>query len=58
MKQANGSTNVAYPKGSQGAPKASGNAFPIGNKVSVSTPKAYCTKTDNDGYLKNAYYPK
>lgn len=39
------------PKGNQGAPKASGNVYPVGNKVSVSTPKAYNTKTTNDGYI-------
>ena len=55
-----GATNVtaakhgtSTPKGSQGAPKASGNVYPVGNKVSVSTPKPYCTKTDNDGYMNS-----
>ena len=42
---------TATPKGSQGAPKASGNAFPIGNKVSVSTPKCYDKTPVNDGYM-------
>lgn len=58
--QSGGSTNVtaakhgtSTPKGNQGAPKASGNAFPVGNKVSFSTPKPYCTKTDNDGYMNS-----
>lgn len=53
-----GATNVtaakhgtATPKGSQGAPKASGNAFPVGNKVSVSTPKCYDKTPVNDGYM-------
>lgn len=48
-----GGVKMATPKGSQGAAKASGNAYPVGNKVSVSTPKPYCTKTDNDGYMNS-----
>ena len=48
---------TATPKGSQGAPKASGNAFPVGNKVSVSFPKD-CYDCSNTGYLKNSSYPK
>lgn len=56
-----GATNVtaakhgtATPKGNQGAPKASGNAFPIGNKVSVSTPKCYDKTPVNDGYMNKS----
>ena len=58
VSKSGGVTNVtsakhgtATPKGSQGAPKASGNAFPIGNKVSVSTPKCYDKTPVNDGYM-------
>ena len=40
----------------QGAPKASGNIYPVGNKVSVSKPK--CDYGNNDGYRNGAYYPK
>lgn len=43
---------VSIPSGNQGAPKASGNVYPSSGKALVSTPKCYCTKTDNDGYLK------
>jgi hypothetical protein len=59
-----GATNVtaakhgmAGPKGQQGAPKAGGNAFPVGNKVSVSYPKD-CYDCSNTGYLKNSSYTK
>jgi hypothetical protein len=45
---------TATPKGNQGAPKASGNAFPIGNKVSVSTPKCYDKTPVNDGYMNKS----
>ena len=48
---------VATPKGSQGAPKAAGNAFPVGNKVSVAFPKD-CYDCSNTGYLKNSSYTK
>lgn len=48
---------TATPKGSQGAAKASGNAFPVGNKVSVSYPKD-CYDCSNTGYLKNSSYTK
>jgi hypothetical protein len=48
---------TATPKGSQGAPKAAGNAFPIGNKVSVTFPKD-CYDCSNTGYLKNSSYTK
>jgi hypothetical protein len=59
-----GATNVtaakhgtATPKGNQGAPKAGGNAFPVGNKVSVAFPKD-CYDCSNTGYLKNSSYTK
>lgn len=47
------SGGTSTPKGSQGAPKASGNAFPVGNKMSLSTPKKSCGKTENDGYMNS-----
>jgi hypothetical protein len=60
-----GATNVtgaahgtATPKGNQGAPKANGNVYPVGNKVSVSTHADYCGTIKNDGYLKNSSYTK
>ena len=53
-----GATNVtgakhgtATPKGNQGAPKANGNVYPVGNKVSVSTHADYCGTIKNDGYM-------
>ena len=56
-----GATNVTGPKhgvsgptGQQGAPKAAGNAFPIGNKMSVSTPKCYDKTPVNDGYMNKS----
>ena len=45
-----GTSKTQFAAGRQGAPKASGNAFPVGNKVSLCTPKAYDTKTTNGGY--------
>jgi hypothetical protein len=55
-----GATNVtgashgtATPKGNQGAPKASGNVYPVGNKVSVSTPKCYDKTPRNDAYMNS-----
>lgn len=48
-----GLSKTQFAPGRQGAPKASGNAFPIGNKVSVCTPKPYNTKTTNDGYMNS-----
>lgn len=61
VSKSGGVTNVtaakhgtATPKGSQGAPKASGNAFPIGNKVSVSAPKCYDKTPVNDGYMNKS----
>lgn len=47
---------TATPKGSQGAPKANGNVFPVGNKVSVSYAKESCGC--NTGYMKNSSYLK
>jgi hypothetical protein len=56
-----GSTNVtgakhdtATPKGNQGAPKASGNVFPVGNKVSVSIPACYDKTPVNDSYMSKS----
>jgi hypothetical protein len=56
-----GATNVtgpahgmAGPKGQQGAPKAGGNVFPVGNKVSVSTHADYCGHIMNDGYMSKS----
>lgn len=56
-----GATNVtaakhgtATPKGNQGAPKAGGNVFPVGNKVSVSTHADYCGCIKNDGYMNKS----
>ena len=44
---------VSGPKDQQGAPKAGGNVFPVGNKVSVSTPKCYDKTPNNDAYMNN-----
>lgn len=44
---------VAQPTGSQGAPKAGGNIYAVGNKAQVSRPKAdYC---NNDGYRNSSF---
>jgi hypothetical protein len=48
---------MSGPTGQQGAPKAAGNAFPVGNKVSVAFPKD-CYDCSNTGYLKNSSYTK
>ena len=45
---------VSGPKGQQGAPKAGGNVYPVGNKVSVSTPKCYDKTPVNDGYMSKS----
>ena len=45
---------TATPKGNQGAPKAGGNVFPVGNKMSVSTPKCYDKTPVNDGYMSKS----
>lgn len=47
------SGGTSTPKGSQGAPKASGNVFPVGNKVSVSKPK--CDYGYNDSYRSSSF---
>ena len=49
---------VATPKGSQGAPKATGNIASRNQKVMVSTHADYCGSCKNDGYLKNSSYTK
>jgi hypothetical protein len=46
------------PKGSQGAPAASGNIASRNQKVMVSTHADYCGTIKNDGYLKNSSYTK
>ena len=48
------SHGVSGPKGQQGTPKAGGNVFPVGNKVSVSTPKCYDKTPNNDGYMSKS----
>jgi hypothetical protein len=48
------SHGVSGPKGQQGAPKAGGNVFPVGNKVSVSTPKCYDKTPNNDAYMSKS----
>lgn len=53
-----GGTAGVVTHGTQGAQKAAGNVFPGSNKVSLSTPKPYCTKTYNDGYMKNSSFNK
>ena len=45
---------VSGPKGQQGAPKANGNVYPVGNKVSVSTHADYCGTCKNDGYMNKS----
>lgn len=61
VSKSGGATNVtgkahgtATPKGNQGAPKAGGNVFPVGNKMSVSTPKCYDKTPVNDGYMSKS----
>ena len=53
-----GGTSKLSTPGGQGAPKASGNVYPVGNKMSLSKPKGYCGTIMNDGYLKNSSYLK
>jgi hypothetical protein len=53
-----GGTSKLSTPGGQGAPKASGNVYPVGNKMSLSKPKGYCGTIENDGYLKNSSYLK
>jgi hypothetical protein len=52
-----GGTAGVVTHGTQGAPKAAGNVYPVGNKCCVATPTAYNTKTTNDGYLKGSFNP-
>lgn len=52
-----GTAKLSTP-GGQGAPKAGGNVFPVGNKMSLSKPKGYCGTIENDGYLKNSSFKK
>jgi hypothetical protein len=61
VSKSGGATNVtgpahgmSGPKGQQGAPKAGGNVFPVGNKVSVSTHADYCGHIMNDGYMNKS----
>lgn len=42
---------TATPKGSQGAPKATGNVASRNQKVMVSTHADYCGTIKNDGYM-------
>jgi hypothetical protein len=44
---------VATPKGSQGAPKATGNIASRNQKVQVSTHADYCGSCMNDGYMNS-----
>jgi len=53
-----GTSKLATPAGAQGAPKAGGNVFPVGNKMSLSKPVGYDGAIHNDGYLKNSSYCK
>ena len=53
-----GARMLATPAGSQGAAKAGGNVFPVGNKMSLTKPKGYCGTIENDGYLKNSSFKK
>ena len=61
VSKSGGATNVtgpshgmAGPKGQQGAPKAGGNVFPVGNKVSLSTPKCYDKTPVNNAYMSKS----
>lgn len=47
------SGGTSTPKGNQGAPKASGNVFPVGNKVSVCKPKE--SYGANDSYRSSSF---
>ena len=60
-----GATGVTRPQGSTsysaghvGAPAAGGKVNGRNQKVQVSTPAAYNTKSTNTGYLKNSSYLK
>lgn len=52
-----GGTSGVVTHGTQGAEKASGNIAGRKQPVSLSTPKAYCGKIENDGYLKGSFNP-
>ena len=52
-KAVSGGTAKLSTPGGQGAPKAGGNVYPVGNKVSLSKPKGYCGTIENDGYLNS-----
>ena len=45
---------TATPKGSQGAPKATGNIASRNQKVQVSTHADYCGSCKNDGYMNKS----
>ena len=49
---------VSTPAGAQGAPKAGGNVYPVGNKMSLCKPVGYDGAIHNDGYLKNSSFKK
>jgi len=48
-----GSGKLATPAGSQGAAKAGGNVYPVGNKMSLSKPVGYDGACHNDGYMNS-----
>jgi hypothetical protein len=48
-----GGSSKVVTHGTQGAPKAGGNPLAGGQKVSVSIPTPYNTKTTNDGYMNS-----
>lgn len=50
--------STAYGKGHTGAPAANGKVNGRGQKVQVSTPCCYDTKSTNTGYLKSSSYLK
>ena len=50
--------STAYAAGHVGAPAAGGKVDGRGQKVQVSRPACYDTKSTNTGYLKNSSYLK
>jgi hypothetical protein len=52
-KGVSGGTSKVVTHGTQGAPKAGGNPLAGGQKVQLSTPKQYCGKIENDGYMNS-----
>lgn len=50
--------STAYGAGHTGAPAAGGKVDGRNQKVQVSTPCCYDTKSTNTGYLKNSSYTK